>query len=367
MTDVDVTGAADEPPDDPRQLRPSIWKIALRIGLALGALVVSFVVLKSAFDTLDFAEVWRTIRSLDDAEILALLSMWVLWLATQGLQTAALLPGLPVRRGVVAFLGPAAVASVIPGPSDLPVRHRMMRSWGCSNADTTLAVAAGGIFSIGIKLLLPIAAAAGLLISDTPIDGTLRTIVTIIGIVAIGVAVVAFALSSERRAVFVTRAIGPIWRAGLRLFRRSDDGDLTERVLQARAQAIDTLRDRWLIAAWSATLTAATRYALLLMSLRFMDVGPEQISWAQVFVVYALVQGLTAIPITAGDVGVSEVALIGFTVAITGDDFVNQVTAGVLVFRLLTWLLLIPVGFSVLTGWRWLLRREARRRSTVSP
>lgn len=341
--------------------RAALWKIVLRIALAVGALVISFVVLKSVFDELDFAEVWRTIRSLGDAELLALGSMWVLWLATQGLQTAALLPGLPVRRGVIAFLGPAAIAALIPGPSDLPVRHRMMRSWGCSNADTTLAVAAGGIFSIGIKLLLPIVAAIGLLLSDTPIDGTLRTVVTIIGIVAIGVAVIAFAMSSERRAATLTGLIEPIWRLGLRLFRRDDEVGLTERVLQARAQAIDTLRDRWPIAAWSAVLTAATRYALLLMSLRFVDVGADQISWAQVFVVYAIVQGLTAIPITAGDAGVSEVALIGFTTAITGEGFVNQVTAGVLVFRLLTWLLLIPVGLGTLGGWSWQTRRAGRR------
>ena len=53
---------------------------------------------------------------------------------------------------------------------------------------------------------------------------------------------------------------------------------------------------------------AATRSAILLESLRFMDVGAEDISWAQVFVVYSLVQGLTAIPISAGDAGISDIA-----------------------------------------------------------
>ena len=105
---------------------------------------------------------------------------------------------LPVRRGVVAYLGPAAVASLVPGPSDFPVRYRMLTSWGYSLGDATLAVAAGGVFNIGIKLVLPVIAAVGLLVSDAPVDGTLRTIVAVALLIGIGMAGVAVVLASER-------------------------------------------------------------------------------------------------------------------------------------------------------------------------
>ena len=147
--------------------------------LVVAALVVSAVVLALAFDDLDWAEVGRALRSLDDAEIIALSTTWLVWIAAQGLQTSSLVHDLPVRRGVVAYLGPAAVASAVPGPSDFPVRYRMLTSWGYSLGDATLAVAAGGVFNIGIKLVLPIIAAVGLLVSDTPVEGTLRTIVAV--------------------------------------------------------------------------------------------------------------------------------------------------------------------------------------------
>ena len=73
--------------------------------------------------------------------------MWLLWIGAQGLLTASLVPGLAVRHGVVAFLGPAAITSVVPGPSDLPIRYQMLTSWGRSPGEATLSVAAGGIFS----------------------------------------------------------------------------------------------------------------------------------------------------------------------------------------------------------------------------
>ena len=133
--------------------------------------------------------------------------------------------------------------------------------------------------------------------------------------------------------------------------RRDQRDDLGTRLVAARTQALERLRGRWLTATWATALTAALRYSLLLMAVRFAGVPDEAASWAQVFVVYAIVQGLTVLPITAGDVGVSEVALIGFLTAAAGTDYVNQVTAGVLIFRILTWLLIIPAGLVALAVW----------------
>jgi hypothetical protein len=45
---------------------------------------------------------------------------------------------------------------------------------------------------------------------------------------------------------------------------------------------------------------------------------------------------------------------------IAGTQYVNQVTAGVLVYRLLTWLLMIPAGGVALALWQTGLRRRNR-------
>jgi uncharacterized membrane protein YbhN (UPF0104 family) len=311
------------------------------VAIIVATLALSTYILVSVFDDLDWNAVVDALRSLDDAEIIAVVSLWILWIGCQGLQTASMIAGLPVRRGVIAFLGPASVTSVVPGPSDLPVRFRMLRSWGHSTEQATLAVAAGGFFSIGIKLVLPVIAAIGLVISDTPIDGTLRTIVIIALLVGVGLVIFGIVFRSERRTIAFGRMLDPLWRAGLKLIRRKPSDPLGDKLVEARTKSLDILRDRWLIASWGTTLTAVARFGLLLMAVRFTGLPEDAASWPQVFVVYAIVQGLTVLPITAGDTGVSEVAYIGLLTAAAGQDYVNQITAGVLLFRLLTWLVII--------------------------
>jgi uncharacterized membrane protein YbhN (UPF0104 family) len=83
-----------------------------------------------------------------------------------------------------------------------------------------------------------------------------------------------------------------------------------------------------------------------------MGLTDEVISWPQVFVAYALVEGLTVVPITAGNAGVSEVAMVSLLTASAGAAAINEVTAAVILFRLLTWLLIIPVGLGALAVWR---------------
>ncbi|HUV18414.1 MAG TPA: hypothetical protein VMW33_08025, partial [Ilumatobacteraceae bacterium] len=137
-----TTAPDDNAPDGgiPQVPRPSIRKILFRIVFIVAALGISGWILVRTFDDLDLDAILDAARSLNDAEIISLLSLWILWIASQGLLTASLVPGLAVRHGIVAFLGPASVTSVVPGPSDLPLRYRMLTSWGRTTGEATLAV-----------------------------------------------------------------------------------------------------------------------------------------------------------------------------------------------------------------------------------
>lgn len=347
------------------EARPrSTWKILLRIVFIIAALGISTWVLASAFDDLQLDEILDAARSLDDAEVISLASMWILWIAAQGLLTASLVPGLAVRHGIVAYLGPASIVSVVPGPSDLPLRYRMLTSWGRTPGEATLAVAAGGIFSIGIKLVLPIIAAIGLLVSDAPLSSTMQTVVAICLIVGLVVVVLSFVLGSAKRTAQAGRLIEPIWTKVLRLLRKPTPDDLAAQMVAGRASAVQTLRSRWLVATWATVLTSAGLFALLLMCLRFTGTTEVELGWSEIFIVFALVQGLTVFPITAGNAGVSEIAYIGLLTAAAGQEYVNQITAAILVFRVITWLLIIPVGLGALGLWKLQLRRLDRGVST---
>lgn len=333
--------------------RTSPLRILVRVVLVVGLLAFSGFVLVTTFQDLEWDEVVDALRSLDAPETAAIAALWAAWMITQGWQTASLIDGLSTRRGVVAFLGPASVASLVPGPSDLPVRFRMLRSWDISLEKATLSVAAGGIFSVGIKLVLPVVAAVGLIVTGAPLDGALQTIVRIALIVGVGLVAIAVIFRSERRTAGFARLVDVLFAAGLRLLRRNPADPLEPRLTAARNQAVDVLRDRGGVATAATAATSIAKFGLFLVCLRSTGVPGDAASWFAIFVAFAIVQGLTVVPITAGDAGVSDIAYVSFVTAATGPGFVNQVTAGVLLFRVLTWLLVIPIGLAVLGGWRW--------------
>jgi hypothetical protein len=63
---------------------------------------------------------------------------------------------------------------------------------------------------------------------------------------------------------------------------------------------------------------------------------------------------------------VSEIAYIGLLTAAAGSQYVNQITAGVLIFRVLTWIVIIPIGLTTLGVWqRMMARRPAEVAATV--
>jgi len=59
-----------------------------------------------------------------------------------------------------------------------------------------------------------------------------------------------------------------------------------------------------------------------------------------------------------GNAGVSELAFVGLLTPIAGTEYVNEATAAVLIFRILTWLLMIPAGAVAIGLWQYGLHRR---------
>jgi hypothetical protein len=359
-----VPEAAESDPPVSRVTR--IRKIVVRAVISIGMLVFSGLLVSRIFEEFSLSDVLEAIGALTGVERLSLASAWVIFMSCQGLMTSALLPGLPVRRGVIAYLGPAAVSSAVPGPSDLPVRYSMFTSWGLEPRAAQLAVGSNGIFSIGTKLVLPVLAGAVLLITPVPIEGVTQTIVKVSIVIGVGLAVAVIVFGSQRRTAAAGRLATPVWNLGLRILRKEPgETELADRLVAVRTDALTVVRDRWQIATWAAFLVSSTKFVLLLMSLRFVGVSEDTVPWFALFVVYAVVEGLSAVPITAGNVGVAEIAYITMLTSVAGGSEVNLITSGVLVFRILTWLVLIPAGLVCIGIWRHGVRRSAR--TAVAP
>ena len=93
------------------------------------------------------------------------------------------------------------------------------------------------------------------------------------------------------------------------------------------------------------------------MALRFVGIPRSDLTVTEIFATYAVVELLTVVPITAGGAGVVELGYIGLLTGYAGGANVNQVAAGVMLFRLATWIAIIPIGWLTVLFWRISVRR----------
>jgi hypothetical protein len=344
-----VDGAEES--ESPRWFRTLTFRIALRIGVIVFILVLLWRLLDAVLDDFDPDEVWAAIEGYGDAEIISMLALFAVWIAANGWLVAAVAK-VDLSKGVLAWLGPSSVAAVVPGPSDLAVRYEMYSTWGMGSRAAGLAVATSGVFTVGTKLVLPPLALITLLaVGDS--DGLVTQIGALAAVLLVTAALLGFAvLKSNRVAHWLGGLVERVWSFVLRLARKPDHDGLVDRVFSVRGEMSAILGERWYGATAASALIAATGTGLLTLAVRFAGVPEDVVGFHHIFATYAVVQGLTVIPITPGNAGIAEGASIAMLVAFAGQEWANQLTAAVLVYRMLTWLALIPIGWVALTVWR---------------
>jgi uncharacterized protein (TIRG00374 family) len=213
-----------------------------------------------------------------------------------------------------------------------------------------VSVLVTGIWNNFAKLGLPIVAVAILMLEGGAGGG--RIISALIGLGALVAAIVIFAL--------ILRSEDFARRTGLRAERIANsvrrflhkgpvEGyDLA--VVKFRSRIIGLVRHRWLGLTFWTLVSHLSLYAVLLVALRQIGVSDDEVSWARVLAVFSFARLLTAIPLTPGGLGVIELALIAGldTNAVPH----SEVVAAVLLFRLLTYVLPIPLGLGAYIFWR---------------
>lgn len=70
------------------------------------------------------------------------------------------------------------------------------------------------------------------------------------------------------------------------------------------------LRARWHRITLATLVSHLSLFVVLLLALRFVGVGADQVSTAEALAVFAFARLLTAVPLTPGGLGVIELALI---------------------------------------------------------
>jgi uncharacterized protein (TIRG00374 family) len=319
------------------------------VSLVLVAVIFYFLVKK-----IDLAQVWTAITSMTWLELtlLGLLAVWNLCTYAFVWMSVTPAPQLSFGRAMVMTQSTTAVANTVPGGSAIGIgmTYAMLGSWGYSRSRATTAVLVSGVWNSFIKLGMPVLALALLALQGGATGG--RVTAALLGIAGLAGAVVVFALilHSEEMARRFGLLAGRVASRVLRLVRRPPVHGWELATVKFRDRTIALVEHRWGSITVTSLVSHLSLYLVLLVALRDVGVGNTQVGWAEVLAVFAFARLATAIPFTPGGIGFVEAVLIAGLTAAGGDR--DQVTAAVLVYRLLTWALPIVVGVATYLWWR---------------
>ena len=330
--------------------KPPLWKRMLPM---IGTLViVAFLFGWVLPQFIDYNAVFRAIGKISATEWVILIVVALVRFLPEGAVYMAAQPGLSLGQGTQLFLVSETMTNVPPGGLDLVARYQMGRSWGYQASESTSATIASWVFTTASKLALPIAAVAFLAVRRVRIAEELDLIAVIAFVlVAAGAVGLFLLLRSERLAGRIGEMLGAgiRWAAGF--FRKEIKTDFRTLVLEFRGQASDVLRKQSLLGVTVGIIARVASFMVLLLALRFVEIGSDKIHWTEAFAAFAVAMAITVIPIF-GMPGIFEAVMISSLNAAAGGGAADEIAAAVFVFRILTWLLPIPFGGIAFTGWR---------------
>jgi len=274
-------------------------------------------------------------------QIWQLVAVWAagLWLHTFVLRAS--LPGLGIRRALALNLGGSSVSNMLPlgGAAGVGLNYAMLRSWGYSRTQISSFAALSNLVVAVVKVLI---AVAGL-----------------VALAAMPSVAADVALPHERTAAEVVfgavLAIGVVIAVVSRTPWGRPHADRIVRALrQTVATGADALRRGWRQMTVGGVGYPALQALLLWLCLTSVDahVGPLAVLMA-----YAVERLLTLVPLTPGGVGFVETAATATLVAFGADP--AAAAAGVILFRVFSFLVEIPVGGVIAMVWLARHRRAA--------
>jgi uncharacterized protein (TIRG00374 family) len=227
----------------------------------------------------------------------------------------------------------------------------ILESWGFTVSEITLFVGVTGIWNIFAKLGLPVVALGLLVVTGHSYPALVAA--AGIGLVTLAVAVVLLVLMfrSEAMARRIGHGIGRALDGVRRLFRKQPHGDLGDKAVRFRRETIILARRRWWMLTWTTLLSQLALCFVLVLSLRHMGISEQELPFVEIFAVYAFSRLLSAVPITPGGVGVIDLGYIAGLTAFYGAEKA-QIVAAVLIFRVLTFGIQIPLGAVTYVIWR---------------
>jgi uncharacterized protein (TIRG00374 family) len=342
-------GGVPQPPSPAPARQGRDWRhLAVRIG-GLAIVVVTFVFVLPR--VADYAEVWDIVQGLTTGEIVLLLVVALINVATFAPPWMAALPSLGFLHAMVLTQSTTAASSILPGGDavGLALAYRMLRTWRFAAPDVARALVVTATLNVLANVALPVIAIALLAFTQgvsrylelAGIIGAVALIATLVGLV--------IGLRGDRQARAIGAFAGRVVSWPLRVVGRGPLRGWGSALVAFRGQSVDLLRRRWFALVGAALLGHLTVFAVLLTSLRVLEVPASDVNFWEAFAAWGLIRLITTVPITPGGFGVVELGLTGLLVGFGGEQ--APVVAAVLVYRVLTVVPPLAIGGVCILIW----------------
>jgi uncharacterized protein (TIRG00374 family) len=333
-------------------------------------LVVLAVVFVGIFPKVaDYSEAWSSIQQMPTAYVVTLVVATVVNLAVYVWPLQAALPGLGYGPGFVVRQTSFAISNAVPagGAVGLGVQYGMLDSYGFGAGRAASAIAIVSVFNVFATLLMPVLGVVALLASGV-VEGA-YLLVAAIGIVAIGVAVVAstVVLRSERGARRVGRWADRLVNPLVRRLGHGRSVDLTGKVLDFRSSVVGVMQARWPQVTLSTLLLQFTSWAILVVALRGLEAGTSgvMVTGTEALAAFSFARVASFIPITPGGLGTVDAALVALLTGYGATS--SQALAADLVWRAATYVPQVLLGALTFLWWRVTAARRRQRVTERSP
>ena len=301
-----------------------------------------------------YRSVWASIHAMTWPHSVLIATAAAASMASYWITIRAVLPWIRLRQAAAVNLGSNAVANTLPagGALAMGVSWAMLSSWGLSIADYVLYTLVTGIWNVFTLLGMPVVALLVMTTATRP-DAVLITAASaglaVLAAMATGLGLL---LRSQAFALRAGRALQRPLAIASRLARRPPPASAAESLSGFRNRAGALLAARgWRITA-ATMVSYLTLWLVLLACLRATGLSQAQVPWQTSLAAFAFIRLLTALPITPGGLGITELGLAGLLAASTGPAASTQVTAAVLLYRAVTYLPSIPLGALAIVTWR---------------
>lgn len=348
-----------EPAEDgttiPSRSRPWVFRVlkATLVGAVVGVLMWSVL---PRLAGASWGVVLETLRAVPFAWIGGLAIIWIVGLALNSLVLTGAMPGLTMRRALTLSLTGSAIANVLPvgGAAGVALNYHMARSWGFSRRAIATYTVVTNIWDVAAKLILPVVVVPALIWGgDTAyVDWHLRSLIPV-GVLAVLLGLAGIIGASARATTWFAGWLDRCANGLLGLLGSRREIAWGQHLVALRADCAGIVRQRWLQMTLGVVAYTASLALLLWGCCRVAGVGLPAHAVLVGFVGERL---LSMAGVTPGGAGIVEVGLSGLLIA--GGGVPLAVVTAVLLYRLFTYGLEIPVGGLGVAAWHSQRRRR---------